>query len=70
MCGRWRKLSTTVRLKKSFLSGTRWKNVVIKLMMAIVHNAVDHLQLVVTEVEALVKSNWFIMIVARILCIV
>ena len=61
---------TSVELKKSFLSVTRWKNAVIKLMLAIVHNAVDHLQLIVTEVDAIVKSSRFIVIVAQILRIV
>ena len=40
------------------------------MVAVIVHNAVDHLKLVVTEVEATVKSNWFIMLVAQILRIV
>ena len=57
-------------MKKSFLSVTRWKNVVIKLMMYIIHNAVDHLQLIVTGAPTIVKNNWLTMIVAQILCII
>ena len=63
-------MSTTVRLKKSFLSVTRWKNVVVKLMMYIIHNAVDHLQLIVAGVQTIVKNHWLTMIVAQILCII
>ena len=61
---------TPVRLKKSFLSVTRWKNDVIKLVMCIIHDAVDHLQLIVAGVQTIVKNNWFTMIATQNVCII